>query len=840
MVNSFVGGHQPSYLDKYAVDPNLPPAQQLDELLQIIRQQRWWGLEGLYLEQRLLDYLGDVQEAKTVEAWLCGEPLIPEQTRLTALINAQLLFGEQGVFWKYISALFEQGRFSYFLFYRLVACYQERILQELENDHSDLMPDLLFQQMKHDYLPRLRQEAPQDFSEIGRRVLNTLKPPFEGSEYLLGALRLMSVQRIGKLSAHQSTQGCRSDRLGSAVAFLAINTHLPDSEDRAHLVEQLRRFPPEHLEKLLGVGVRVREVLCQALGWDDLIPLVRVLDEVQDLAAILDTPLGLQTLADLLKILAVADQDRVRRLLKKIEAAFLPNSEDARLLLTALGDNRAEVLRKLAKTGNERFFKPYALLPLQDDLLERYQFFAKERGLAKKLQGKTRIHRLAEVQIALNCLALRAGYPNAARLEWALEGVSQHLNLPQVWQVGEYRMELVQEGIAPILRFSRKGKALKNTPSAIRPSPEYEEAKTRLEQLRFHAQELRNEVLERFISSGEVFMPDELETWLNIPLAVAMLENLLFFLPENGFIGRLDAQKRTLTDLAGKTLPLTSRFMLAHPLHLFEANALGGWQRYITQNHLTQPIKQVYRELYILTPAELETQVYSNRFAGHSLQGRQLSKWVAWRGWGLRGRYGLEIVKRFPQYGVQGVMSLPDARFTLWDTTTTDQIYFLPDPYRESLLGVDNMAHRIPLAEISPLIFSEVMRDVDHFVTEATILDGKRLSPEFYQKRRELVADLVDDLGLAGVSVAGEQAHIEGKLAKYRLHLGTGVIHIEPGNYLCIVPSRWGEKNRALYLPFADEDDPKTSEVISKLLMLHADDHITDTSILWQINRHRG
>ncbi len=74
---------------------------------------------------------------------------------------------------------------------------------------------------------------------------------------------------------------------------------------------------------------------------------------------------------------------------------------------------------------------------------------------------------------------------------------------------------------------------------------------------------------------------------------------------------------------------------------------------------------------------------------------------------------------------------------------------------------------------------------------------------------------------------------MQGKLARYRVHLGSAVIHIEPGNYLCIVPDRWGKTHDKLFLPFADEHDSKISEI----LLLLADDRIKDESILRQIRR---
>ena len=87
------------------------------------------------------------------------------------------------------------------------------------------------------------------------------------------------------------------------------------------------------------------------------------------------------------------------------------------------------------------------------------------------------------------------------------------------------------------------------------------------------------------------------------------------------------------------------------------------------------------------------------------------------------------------------------------------------------------------------------------------------------------------------LTVEGHFAYVQGKLARYRVHLGSAVIHIEPGNYLCIVPDRWGKTHDKLFLPFADEHDSKISEVISKILLLLADDRIKDESILRQIRR---
>lgn len=64
--------------------------------------------------------------------------------------------------------------------------------------------------------------------------------------------------------------------------------------------------------------------------------------------------------------------------------------------------------------------------------------------------------------------------------------------------------------------------------------------------------------------------------------------------------------------------------------------------------------------------------------------------------------------------------------------------------------------------------------------------------------------------------------------------MGSAAIHIEPGNYLCIVPA--GSSVAAFYLPFADTDR-KMAEVLSKMFLLLDDMNITDSLILEQIQR---
>ena len=81
--------------------------------------------------------------------------------------------------------------------------------------------------------------------------------------------------------------------------------------------------------------------------------------------------------------------------------------------------------------------------------------------------------------------------------------------------------------------------------------------------------------------------------------------------------------------------------------------------------------------------------------------------------------------------------------------------------------------------------------------------------------------------------MSGSHALIDGQLATYSVHLGSAVVHKQPGGHLCIVPVHSQHRGR-IFLPFAD-DDPRTAEVLSKVLLLSKDTEIKDPVILEQI-----
>jgi hypothetical protein len=160
-----------------------------------------------------------------------------------------------------------------------------------------------------------------------------------------------------------------------------------------------------------------------------------------------------------------------------------------------------------------------------------------------------------------------------------------------------------------------------------------------------------------------------------------------------------------------------------------------------------------------------------------------------------------------------------------------------------------------PIANIPPVIFSEVMRDVDLFVGVCSVGNDpewkdRGSKPDFLRywesysvadlyesgkSRHAVLAALLPRMKhLNSHSQLGDKyLRVQGKVNAYRIHLGSSNIQIESNNqYLCIVPK--GRQNTLdVVLPY--EGDFTLALILSKALMLIDDDKISDPLIRSQL-----
>ncbi len=754
-----------------------------------------------------------------------------------------------------VARLFEHGRLSYEIFAQAVT-YSPKLVGIDEESWAECIgsADLAeFCKVAREYCDRIVRDMAADLTE-DNCVTIQLVGGLRGSYYLLQAARHHAAHKLGKL-VWRSVIG--EPKLDEAIVSLAMATDVePDSgEERRRLIAQLKEFPAPTLEYLLPVAFHSRRVLCEALGWKHAWPLIEQILKIagqtgasryigSDVHNSPDPSVGTLDVAAVRAALESAGEEVARRLLTLFRDANV-NANNVVVLIEALaGWNRPKVEQRLGKR-DQTAVKAYGLLPIErgeEEILERYLFLRNFARESKQFGPQRQASEQGAAQAGMNNLAQVAGYPNVTRLEWAMEArVSSEVPEPGTsWSVGNYRVELRLDEKGPGLDFWQQDRRLKSVPATVRKSAAYKEIRGTLEQLKDQFKRFR-ETLEDLMAAGESLGPEDLAAIGRLPVARILLSRLILRTADGKF-GLFNAEPLGLRTLDGSVAPLKGDVCVAHPYHLFHAGELAGWQREIVRQRMAQPFKQAFRELYVLTPAEQETRTFSNRFAGHTLEPRVTAKLFQARRWNIGTDMGLFAYKRFASHGLEADWEFPDAGSYLSETeiVTSDRIYFEFCPPRAQP-EADRQQPReeswVPLEDVPPVVFSEVMRDADLVASVAQKDAEALISEQTFQRRTELVQMLLEDLGVSDVGVEGHFAHVQGKLAKYRVHLGSAVIHIEPGNYLCVVPERWGKTHEKVFLPFADADDPKLSEVISKILLLVNDDKIKDKNILNQIQR---
>jgi hypothetical protein len=287
---------------------------------------------------------------------------------------------------------------------------------------------------------------------------------------------------------------------------------------------------------------------------------------------------------------------------------------------------------------------------------------------------------------------------------------------------------------------------------------------------------------------------------------------------------------------------------LWHPLDE-SVEAVLDWRRALDGWGVRQPFEQADRAVHQLSEAELETGIYSNRFAAQLLDYRRFVAYCRRSAWNyIQPNYYRGAHSR-------AVLPLPVAgwRAELWVETleynvlTSDQVRFY-----------DRGDHLLALADVPTRVFSEAMRAVNQLVAASSQgVDpdwrdgGAGFAPQeawrrqvfgelgdTARERKEVLARLLPRLKIAEqCAIEGDYLRVRGSRELYKIHLGSGNVLREPGErYLCIVADRSpGAPGGRLFLPF--EGDEILTLILSKAFLLAADHEIRDRSILCQLDR---
>jgi hypothetical protein len=661
---------------------------------------------------------------------------------------------------------------------------------------------------------------------------------FTGRERLLQACRHIERLEVKTLS-HRAT----GDRgLEEILARMAASHFDPDEEPG--WIRELEGFQTATLLLVEDYSDSARPLLRRVLAGRPGAPeLLRLKDE---LVAGLMRP-GEYSESPRAPASGEFDAKRMRRLITAVPAGIFQwfrdtltagdLAESMAIVLDALRGTNRPKLEKSLKHHSQMALKSLALLPLPElpadraeEVRKRYlridEFVKSSRNFGVQRQANNRTC----AEIALGNLALNAGYDDADELFFEVESRLAADSTGAGFASGGYRVGLEFDASGPSIIVERDGKPLKSLPPALKKSAGYKELKETFDVLREQSRRFRR-ALEKRMAVAAAIEWKAFESMWQAPLLRGLLATLVF-VDEEGASGMVDARGETMNGPDGARVALKGRALrIAHPVVLERLGVLAAWRQQCLEREVVQALRQVFREFYTLTPAELASSPVSFRFAGHWMAGGILSGLLKSRGWSCVGNDGPEPRKSFGSAGITGHFDLEECGHYL---TETESVRSAGVSFRDPTGG------RLPLDAVPATIFSEVMRDADLFVSVAQTTEGGVPSKELVAQRVALLQGLIGKLRIKGVTVEGHHALIEGKRCRYRVHLASGAVHLGDNRHLCIVPAASWKRPAKLFLPFVEEDDRRIAEIFSKILLLANDDKITDPGILAQIGQAGG
>ena len=479
----------------------------------------------------------------------------------------------------------------------------------------------------------------------------------------------------------------------------------------------------------------------------------------------------------------------------------------------------ADIKKEIIAKRNKDLLMSYGLIPLgrkpDKELLDRYQYlqFGAQRQESEK----------KAVNIALQNLARNSGYGDVTRLTWSMETelikeLLPYLSPKEIDGVEVY-VQINEEGKSEIKQI-KDGKELNSMPAKLKKHPYIEELKAVHKKLK--DQYTRSRImLEQAMEDCTHFEENELRKLMQNPVIWPLLKHLVFIC--NGQTGFYT--DGLLITVNAVCLPLKPKdeLRIAHPTDLYTSGDWHAYQKFLFDKSIRQPFKQVFRELYVPTPEEIEA-TQSRRYAGNQIQPQKTVAVLKGRRWVADYEDGLQKIY-YKENIIATIYAMAD-----WFSPAD-----IEAPTLEYVCFHNRKDYKLmKISEIPPVIFSEVMRDVDLAVSVA---HAGSVDPETSHSTIEIRSVLVELtmplFHFKNVTIKGSFAHIEGKLGKYNIHLGSGVIHQEGGAQIAVLPVHSQNRGR-LFLPFVDED-PKTAEILTKIIFFAEDDKIKDPSILNQI-----
>ena len=492
--------------------------------------------------------------------------------------------------------------------------------------------------------------------------------------------------------------------------------------------------------------------------------------------------------------------------------------------------NAQELVQEIVEKRNQEKLRCYPLIPIADgdsqEALRRYEFIQKFLKESKQFGAQRRDSEKKACITAMENLAITTGLMDVNRLMWQMESQKieqiKPLMEPAILDGVSVRLTIDENGDAGIA-MEKAGKAIKTAPKSFAKNEIFLELKATAKELK-ELKHRSKESMERAMMECTPFGLGELLNICDNPVLAPMVLSLVWTDGVNNGFLQQSADGLALVKLNGECIEANT-LRIAHPHDLKEGGDWAEFMALLYEKKLVQPFKQVFREYYPITDDERQERTISRRYAGHQVQPQRTVALLKNRGWTVDYEEGLQKVF-YKENLIVRMYAMAD-----WFSPAD-----IEPPTLETVEFFDRKTkENIPLENVPPILFSETMRDLDLVVSVAHVggVDPEA-SHSTVEMRVAIAAELAKLLKLSNVSWIGSHAKIQGHLAGYSVHMGSGVVHAEGVGMVSLLPVHSQSRGR-IFLPFAD-DDPKTAEIMSKILLLSEDTKIKDPTILSQLS----
>jgi hypothetical protein len=492
------------------------------------------------------------------------------------------------------------------------------------------------------------------------------------------------------------------------------------------------------------------------------------------------------------------------------------------LYVLALGDESFGVVCGEARKGRATAVRALALRPDRAEHTAPLLFLLAREGRRAARQA---------AEDALSLLAKQSGLTDLARLEkrvdlataWSEEGTAG--KLARVWwDVCGFHVRLAVISGEVKLHVYSGAKRLAAVPPRLRRDPGYGEIRHAREELARCYRYFRRRFEQAMVESIE-YPGRDFAVLLANPVVRSLTSRLMLYVEGEPYHWT-PADPLREADLPAEIRDAT-RVTVAHPVALHLDGVLETWQQRVVEEHLAQPFKQAFREIYLVEEGEWR-KTGCERLSGRPLDARRAFALLRRRGYSPGHGDAAKVWPGGVRAHIEWARSNEDAGKMLAQVdpefpVTSGGVWF-----------EDGNRTPIRLEGVPPIIFSETMRDADLTVSLAPFGEMGFTPEETRRLRATLVRYLARAMGLNTVYVGQDHSHVlvEGKRAMYRIHLGSGSVLLERSRrHLHLPPELLTSADASI----TESTDSLTTHIISLILTLSQDDAIADPQFLGQL-----